>query len=165
MHLNIRAALSGLWALVFLVSCAAERPQGPKVVGWPGSEVFKMPPGFFMLETLELKEGRFRYWFSSDVIVRGGPKYPIVGSYEFKRDELVLSNGKVFKVRQVNGRRFLIWPIAVEYWDHRQIIPAAHLLLPVETTNSDPPSKEGFFTKEQMERSEQEARALVDRQK
>jgi hypothetical protein len=118
-----------------------------------------------MFETVELKDGRFRYWFSSDVILRGGPKYPMEGRYEFREDELVLSSGKVFKVRQANGRRFLIWPEAVEYWDQRQIIPGAHLLLPVQTIASEPPSKEGFFTKEQIEESERKARELVEKSK
>ena len=85
-----------------------------------------------MAETLELKDGRFRYWFSSDVITRGGPRYPLVGTHISTGDELVLSGGKVFKRRQINGKRVLFWPHAVGDWDHEQIIPG-HMLLPVET--------------------------------
>jgi hypothetical protein len=118
-----------------------------------------------MWETLELKDGRFRYWFSSDVVIRDGPKYPIGGSYDFRGDELVLSSGKVFNVRQVNGKRVLIWPHAVEDWDRQQIIPWAHLLLPVESIDSEPPIKERFFTKEQREESERKARELVEKSK
>jgi len=131
-----------------------------------------MPRWTFMAETLELKDGRFRYWFSSDVIRRGGPKYPIKGSYNFGADELVLSSrkvikvrqvngssGNVFKVRQVNGRRALFWPHAVRYWDQRQIIPG-HMLLPVDAIDSEPPKIEAFFTEEQIEVSEKNAREL-----
>ena len=159
--MNLRVTLVAFCALLLLVSCATQLPQQPKIVGWPGSEVFKMPRWTFMWETLEIKDGRFRYWFSSDVIIRGGPKYPIEGSYEFRGDELALSSGKVFKVRQVNGRRVLIWPHAVEYWDQQQIIPG-HMLLPVESIDSEPPTKDGFFTKEQREQSERKARELVE---
>src|SRR5437867_1889229 len=134
--MNVRVTLLAFCALLLLASCATQQPQQPKIVGWAGSEVFKMPPGMFMWETLELKGGRFRYWFSSDVIIRGGPKYPIEGSYDFRGDELVLSSGKAFKVRQVNGRRVLIWPHAVKDWDQQQIIPWAHILLPVEGIDS-----------------------------
>ncbi len=109
--MNIRVPLLDFPALLLFVSCAT---QEPKVTGWLGSEVFKMPPGAFMSETLELKDGRFRYWFSSDVIIRGGQKYPIEGNYAFKGDELALSSGKVLKVRQINGRRVLLWPLVVE---------------------------------------------------
>jgi hypothetical protein len=116
-------------------SCATEKLDD---VGWPGSEVFKMPQGF-MAETLELKEGRFRYWFSSDVIPRHGPKYPIEGSYLWQGDELVLSTGKTFKVRQINGKRALLWPQAVDTWDRNQLIPG-HILLPVESINAITPA-------------------------
>ena len=165
MHMNLRVPLSVCCALLLLISCASQDHHEPKIVGWPGSEVFKMPPGTFMCETLELKDGRFRYWFSSDVIIRDGPKYPIGGSYDSRGDELVLSSGKVFKLRQVNGRRVLIWPHAVEDWDRQQIIPSAHILLPVESIDSEPPIKERFFTKEQREESERKARELVEKGK
>ena len=160
--MNIRVPLLNFPALLLFVSCAT---QEPKVTGWLGSEVFKMPPGAFMSETLELKDGRFRYWFSSDVIIRGGQKYPIEGNYAFKGDELALSSGKVLKVRQINGRRVLLWPLVVEDWDRQQIIPGAHILLPVESIDSEPPIKDYFFTKEQREQSARKARELVEKSK
>jgi hypothetical protein len=67
----------------------------------------------------------------------------------------VLSSGKIF-VRQANGRRFLLWLHVVEDWDRRQII-FGHILLPVESIDSEPPTNEDFFTKEQIEQSEMKA--------
>lgn len=163
-QMSWRTALLTSCAWLTLVSCATHYHQEPKVVGWPGSQVFKMPTWTFMAETLELTDGRFRYWFSSDAIIPGGPKYPIEGSYTRMGDELVLSSGKIFKVRRINGREVLFWPHAVEEWDRQQIIPG-HMLLPAESTDSKPSTKEGFFTKEQIETSERKARELSERSK
>src|SRR5262249_4943758 len=57
---------------------APKEVASPKeIVGWPGSQVFMLPQeAGFQWETLELKDGRFRYWFSSDVIVPNPPEYP-----------------------------------------------------------------------------------------
>lgn len=148
--MKARLPLLALSIALLATSCATDKP---KVVGWPGSQVFKMPkPSSFMSETLELKDGRFRYWFSSDVILSNSPKYPMEGSYTWRGDELVLSSGKSYKVRQINERRTLFWPHAVDYWDRQQIIPG-HILLQVENIDSHEPTRESFFTEEQRETS------------
>lgn len=75
---------------MLLTSCATEgqmAKEPPVVSDWPGSEIFQLAQeGGFQWEALEIKDRRFRYWFASDVIVRGGPKYPIEGTYEFRGD-------------------------------------------------------------------------------
>src|SRR3954469_7789580 len=82
-----------LVALLVLTSCATHN-QESHPAPWPGAQVFKLPQeGGFQFETLELKDGRFRYWFSIDVALRHQPKYPIQGSYEWRGDNLVLSIG------------------------------------------------------------------------
>jgi hypothetical protein len=37
--------------------------------------------GMFQTTILELKDGKFRYWFSSDAKVMGEPNYPVSGKY------------------------------------------------------------------------------------
>ncbi len=117
-----------------------------------------------MKEPLELKDGQFRYWFSSDVMIPGGPEYPIEGSYNSREGELVLSSQKIFKIRQINERRVLFWPHAVEGCDQRQIIPG-HMLLSVKSIYSEPPTSQSFFTKEQIEESERKGREPVKKNK
>ncbi|MEW6303042.1 MAG: hypothetical protein AB1705_06200 [Verrucomicrobiota bacterium] len=142
---------------VLQTSCVTQHSD---VLGWPDSQVFKMPqPTSFMSETLELKDGRFRYWFSSDVILRNGPKYPMEGSYAWKGDEILLSSDKSFKVRRINGQSVLFWPHAVEWWDRHQII-SGHILVPVGSIHSPTPQRENFFTKEQRETSAARAAQL-----
>jgi hypothetical protein len=162
--MNLRVTLLTFCPLLLVLSCGTQQSRQPKIAGWPGLEVFMMPRWTFMTETVELKAGQFRYWFSSDVVIRGRPKYPSEGTYSFKEDELILSSGKVFKVRQINGRRVLFWPHAVEDWEGREIIPG-HMLLPVESIGSAPPTIQDFFTKEQIEQSEKKARQLAEKNK
>jgi hypothetical protein len=156
----MRTHLQLIGLLLLVASCKTESPKEATVVGRPGSQVFKMPQGFFMSETLELKKGRFRYWFSSDMVVRGGPKYPIEGSCVWQGDGLILSSGKTFKARQINGDLTLFWPQAVEYWDRQQLI-SGHILLPVESIGSGAPALNIFFTKEQLDTSAAKAGHLT----
>lgn len=44
---------------------------------------------------LELKAGRFRYWFYSDVIISNGPKYPLSGEYSIEEGRLMLHHQQV----------------------------------------------------------------------
>jgi len=146
--------------LLLATSCATEKPKRPSVIEWADSQVFRLPEeAGFQWETLELKEGHFRYWFASDMIVRKPPKYPLEGHYEFKDDQLVLSDGKRYTVREINGSKTLWKPLAVAYWERHQIIHAYGILLPV-SEHSPFPSLKPFFTKEQWERSGEQVKRL-----
>jgi hypothetical protein len=116
--------------------------------------------GGFQRETLELKDGRFRYWFSSDVIISNPPKYPTEGGYEYKGDQLLLSSGKTYAVRTLQGTRTLWCPTALDYWDHHQVIDIYGILLPVENIKSGKPTLRPLFTKEQWNHSGEEVRQL-----
>jgi len=148
-----------LFLLLLVASCKTKAPNESPVAPWPGAQVFKMPSWTFMSESLELKDGRFRYWFSSDTFHLRSPKYPIVGNYSWQGDELVLSSGKTFQTRQVNAKTILLWPHAVEDWDRRQIIPG-HLLLPVQSIDSEPPELDAVFTQAQMDQSAKNVKQL-----
>lgn len=137
---------------------AAEKPQAD--AAWPNAQVFMLPQeAGFQWETLEIKDGRFRYWFSSDVVDRT-VKYPIEGSYEFKGDQLILSSGKTYTVRSLKETRSFWRPFAVDNWDHHQIINVYGILLPVESIKSEKPTLKPLFTKEQWDRSREQVRNL-----
>jgi len=142
---------------VLLTSCATEGQMAkelPIVSDWPGSEVFQLPrEGGFQWETLELKDGRFRYWFTSDSIGGRAQKYPIKGSYESKGDQLILSSGKTYTVRQLNGVRTLWAPSAMDHWNQFQIIDVYEILLPVQSIKAPKPTLKPLLTKEQWDRS------------
>ncbi len=59
---------------------------------------------------LELKGGKFRYWFSSDAKIAGDElKYPLAGTYSTDGDKIVLKHEKItapqgeWTARQVDG--------------------------------------------------------------
>jgi hypothetical protein len=51
-------------------------------------------------ETIELKDGRFRYWFYSDVETGDEPAYPLTGAYTIQGDQLILDHAKVYRPRR-----------------------------------------------------------------
>lgn len=60
---------------------------------WPGSEYYMTCDEVSreFRETLELKKnGKFRYWASSDAELSAPPRYPVTGSYKYNGDRLIL---------------------------------------------------------------------------
>jgi hypothetical protein len=159
---DTHSIIMALLAVVLTVSCATKKRED--VAAWPDAEVYMLPQeGGFQRETLELKDGRFRYWFSSDVMLPSPPKYPGQGSYELKEDLLVLSSGKTYVVRSLKGLRSLWRPAAVDYWDQHEIIDVYGILLPVGSIKSRKPILRPLFTKEQWERSAERVKHLEQR--
>jgi len=162
----MRACLSilSLSLALLTASCRTERPAETTVAEWSGSQVFKLSQeGGFQWETLELKDGRFRYSFASDVVIPNPPKYPIEGSYELKGDQLTLSSGQTYTVRTLCGIRTLWRPAAVDYWNRHQVIDVYGILLPVEGIKSREPTIEPFFTKGQWDRSGEQVRHFEEK--
>ncbi len=62
----------------------------------------------YMGTALELHDGRFRYWFMSDVRLRDSPKYPVTGKYTIEGGVLVLATEEITESRWLlvshNGR-------------------------------------------------------------
>lgn len=143
------------------ISCATQKPN--EVVGRQSSQVFMLPQeGGMASETLELKGGQFRYWFSSDTFFpnRSRQKYPVEGNYEFKGDQLILSSGKTFTVRSLNGNQTLWRTEALDSWEHQHIIDGYGILLRVESIKSGKPVLKPMFTKEEWARSAEQVRKL-----
>lgn len=72
----------------------------------PTNGVFFTYTGY-MTTVLELKEGRFRYWFESDARALVDPDYPLSGVYSVTNNTLFLKHDQVFQkqwtFRTVNG--------------------------------------------------------------
>lgn len=49
----------------------------------------------YMTTVLELKDGRFRYWFESDAKMMEEPAYPLTGEYSVSGDTITLKHEKV----------------------------------------------------------------------
>jgi hypothetical protein len=148
----MRSVLLFITALL-LTSCITKNRPVAAVAPWPEAEVFVLPKeAGFQSETLELKDARFRYWFSSDSI--GGPRinYPIEGSYWWNGEQLHLSSGKVYTARQLNGVRTLWQPSAIDHWNQFQIINVYGILLLVEGKSRNATLKP-LFTQEEWDRS------------
>jgi hypothetical protein len=151
----MRFSTLSLLPLLLAASCTTKMPPQPKVAAWSGSQVFMLAwPAGFEDETLELRDGRFRYWLDSDVILSNPPRYPIEGTYEFKGDQLILSTGQTYTSRTLQRTQTLWKPSAVSDWN-RQIIDAYGILVKVQSIRSEKPRLEDLFTKEQWRRSEQ----------
>jgi hypothetical protein len=153
--------LSFLPVILLSVSCRTDLPSEETVAEWPGSQVFKGPQEVegYQRETLELKEGRFRYWSATDVIELNPPKYPLEGNYDVKGDQLVLSNGDTYTVRTIHGRRTVWHAGAIDEWDRHQSIDRYGILLPVRSLKSRRPALKPFFTKEEWHHSDEQYQA------
>jgi len=67
--------------------------------------------GGFSGTVLELRDGKFRYWFYSDVMGLDEPRYPITGDYLVRGNRLVLGDKRIYEQNwfsdTVNGIRVL----------------------------------------------------------
>lgn len=91
-------------------------------------------------ETLELKDGRFRYWFYSDVEEKDTPDYPLSGAYTVSGDVVVLDHSRIRSSRRtravVNGHPVLWRDDGLKLWsENRKIHPFAVLLRTDDAAN------------------------------
>jgi hypothetical protein len=72
----------------------------------------------YMTTVLELKDGRFRYWFESDLKGPEEPAYPISGSYSAQGNTIILEHPQVsqpqWTFRKVDGLATLWRPDAMD---------------------------------------------------
>jgi len=109
----------------------------------------------FSGETLELKGGRFRYWFYTDVVTSGGPTYPVSGSYYVWGDTLVLAHPSIDNrtIAVLNGVNVLWREDGLSLWKkERRVQPYAVLVqnpLPIQGDQPPaPPSENVIYTQE-----------------
>ena len=116
-------------------------------------------------EVVELKDGKFRYWFYSDVSTGREPKYPLIGEYRVSGDALTLAHeeihSKVRTIAVVNGVDVLWRDDGLKLWKKDQRIhPYAILIrMPGLTDGSKVdarPSLDLLYTKEMKDREKKE---------
>jgi hypothetical protein len=109
-------------ALIFSVLVLAAVPSFANLPGKPSNpqEGVYAHTDPYNKEIVELKNGRFRYWFSSDMKTNVDPIYPLSGRYEFHDGVLVLQHQQIyepkFRFRIFKGVATLWNKIALDYW-------------------------------------------------
>jgi hypothetical protein len=98
--------------IAFLSGVAGQTPR-------PIEGVYHFHNGY-QSETLELRDGHFRYWFWTDYGARSGDR-PLEGSYSIEgstltlhRDDIRLGNQRIF--HPIKGMDALWRPDAIEHW-------------------------------------------------
>jgi len=113
--------------------------------------------------TLELKEGRFRYWFRSDVVLDDEPKYPLTGTYHVNFRTLTFDSDKIQErtIAKINGIDVLWKKDSLSLWEKEKRIHPYGILLRVEGAMDGSkrvarPSIESIMTKEMKDREKKE---------
>lgn len=134
--MNRRTGIAAAWLLASPLSWAAEAPPARPVDG-----VYMMPNEVagYSGEVVELQDGRFRYWFYSDVGTDPEIKYPLAGAYEVRGDKVKLLHESVYSPERtlatVQDQTVLWRDDGLRYWQsERRIAPFAVLV-----RTSDPP--------------------------
>ncbi len=122
----------------------------------------------FSGETLELKDGRFRYWFYSDVVTGNEPAFPLTGTYRIRGDTLTLSHSQVYEPTRTIARIGDTWVLwrddALKLWDKDRRLHPYGVLLLADMKAEDPdlnsrPSISFLKTPEMKERDRNEFNA------
>jgi hypothetical protein len=116
-------------------------------------------------EVLELKDGKYRYWFYSDVGTDKEPTYPLSGAYRISGTTLTLDNDQIHKrdrsIAVVNGMDVLWRADGLKLWtDEKRIHPYAVLIRMAGMTDGSKvdarPSIKSLYTKEMLDREKKE---------
>ena len=149
-----------LLALLLASGCAKEQPKAPPpdpvdlhlirlmrehVAGYEGKDprvgpmespregVFQFRNRAFSGLVLELRQGRFRYWFFSDVPCKDTPRYPVEGTYTTQGPVISLLHPhrlvqKKWIFLELDGKPSLWRPSALEYWVESEMLSAYGVL-------------------------------------
>src|SRR4051812_47199509 len=84
-------------------------------------------------ETVVLKDGKFRYWFHSDVSAGDEPSYPLQGPYRVSGSTVTLDHPQIHSPRRtiatINGVQVLWREDGLKLWEgERRLHPYAVLL-------------------------------------
>jgi len=84
-------------------------------------------------EVVELKDGKFRYWFTSDVSTGREPEYPLSGEYRVSGDTLTLVHDQIHRkdrtIAVVNGVDVLWRDDGLKLWKKEQRIHPYAILI------------------------------------
>lgn len=116
-------------------------------------------------ETVELKDGKFRYWFYSDVSTGKEPAYPLTGTYTVNGTTLTLDHADIYSkdrtLAVVNGMRVLWRKDGLDLWQkEKRLHPYAVLIYldGVKEGSAHPkrPSLDLLTTQEMRDRDKKE---------
>ena len=103
--------------------------------------VYYFSTGFSTL-ILELREGRFRYWFWSDVKGLPEPSYPVTGKYlargptvQLLHNEVTLQD--VWTFRKIDVITTMWRPNALKWWHEKRCYDGYGVLYPTERKPED----------------------------
>jgi hypothetical protein len=134
----------------------------------------KLPEGVYSMcqevagysgEVLELKDGKFRYWFYSDVGTDKEPAYPLTGTYRISGTTLTLDNDQIYErersIAVVNGVDVLWRADGLQLWTgEKRIHPYAVMIRMAGMTDGSRvdarPSIKSLYTKELLDREKKE---------
>jgi hypothetical protein len=148
-------------ALVLLSACSPQE-QAPAVDGV--YTLCKEVTGYSG-ETLELKGGKFRYWFYSDVRTDKEPKYPLTGTFTLSGTALTLDSSDVHSgtrtVDKVNGVPVLWRKDGLELWQKEKRLHPYAVLIRIDgategSARPERPSLDLLMTKEMRDRDKKE---------
>lgn len=131
------------------------------------SGVYQMPREVqgFSGETLELKDGKFRYWFYSDVEGGKEPKYPLEGTYTVQGDTITFEHPDFYSPKRtlaiVNGVAVVWREDGLKlYKEEQRLHPYAVLMKVAHAITKDPhesrPSIRALETEEMRKRDQKE---------
>lgn len=91
---------------------------------------------------LELRDGQYRYWFSSDVGIGDEPAYPLMGRYSAKGSVLQLEQKHPivqgeWTFMKLNGEPTLWRPAAIKDWSATRTLDPYGVLHPTELKPED----------------------------
>lgn len=114
--------------ICFYESAAADKPTIASAKAQNG--VFFTNTGY-EFTILELKDGRFRYWFEADKRSNEEPDYPLTGEYAVSGDTITLKHDRILR-RQwtfcaINGLLTLWLPNNIEAYERDQSLDFARL--------------------------------------
>jgi len=119
----------------------------------------------FSGETVELKDGKFRYWFYSDVSTGKDPTYPLTGTYTVNGTTLTLEHADIYAkdrtLAVVNGVRVLWRKDGLDLWQKEKRLHPYAVLIFVEGAKEGPvngkrPSLDVLTTPEMRDRDKKE---------
>ncbi len=115
-------------------------------------------------ETVELQDGKFRYWFYSDVVSADEPTYPLTGKYTLEGSTVTLNHPQIYRKERVlaavNGVRVLWREDGLRAWEKDKRLHPYAILIRVEGATSGEgvprPSLELLKTPEMRAREKKE---------
>ena len=123
MTLRFLALLASSVSLLFHFAAGAADDLPVPQPAKPQNGVFMLAMGYSST-VLELKDGRFRYWFETDVVSGKEPQYPLAGEYVVTGDTITLKHDQIhdaiWTFRTVKDTLTLWRAAAVSYYNDKK---------------------------------------------